>query len=59
MSVYDESCWTCKCHLIGGVNLLGKCSRNSNMEIPPEMVDKGCHWWVPEEPKQPKEEELW
>lgn len=51
----DQSCWACANQRLGGVTITGKCSRN-NEEIPVEIVDQGCPFWVEKELELPEEE---
>lgn len=46
-----KSCWTCEFQKIGGPTFLGVCTffatvGKPNKDIPPQMVDVGCKYWM-------------
>lgn len=65
----DRSCWTCGWNRLGGNTLMGVCgwffkSKGIFKEIPKNICDKGCKFWVAEKQdfgpvKEIKEEEIW
>ena len=63
MESQSHNCWNCKFQKLGGDTFLGYClyfelKGEPKKPIPPEIVDKGCKFYIEKETKKNKEHPL-